>query len=72
MENLFIQPPPAVMPVPYWTESTKATDCTTCGRDIWVGERCVVSGPTIHCRLCGTKVCCYEDDGQTREFGAAS
>lgn len=51
------------IPVPYWTESTKATDCNTCGRDIWVGERVVISGPTIHCRLCGTWVCNHEDTG---------
>jgi hypothetical protein len=52
-----------VRDTPYWMECIAARDCTTCGRDIWVGERCVISGPTIHCQICGTGVCCYEDDG---------
>src|SRR5215469_8160918 len=46
-----------------WTEATQACDCSTCGRDIWIGDRCVLSGPTIHCRICGTTVCTYEDNG---------
>ena len=51
------------IPVPYWTESTKATECNTCGRDIWVGERVVISGPTIHCWRCGSRVANHEDTG---------
>jgi hypothetical protein len=56
-----IQPP--ATDVPYWTECTAARDCNTCGRDIWIGERCVISGPTIHCRLCGPRVSRHEDTG---------
>jgi hypothetical protein len=57
-----IQPKP-IIPVPHWTEATAARDCNTCGRDIWIGERCVMSGPTIHCRLCGPSLCKHEDTG---------
>lgn len=53
--------------VPYWTESTFTADCNSCGRDIWVGERVVISGPTVHCRLCGFSVCHYEDVPDVRE-----
>jgi hypothetical protein len=49
--------------VPYWTEAMFAADCNTCGRDIWVGERCVISGPTIHCWRCGAAVAHYNDNG---------
>jgi hypothetical protein len=50
--------------VPHWTECTTAADCNTCGRDIWVGERCVISGPTIHCWRCGRSVSNHEDTGE--------
>jgi hypothetical protein len=50
--------------VPYWTEATLSTDCNTCGRDVWIGERCVISGPTVHCYRCGESVAHYDDNDE--------
>jgi len=52
--------------VPYWDECKVAGDCSTCGRDVNFGDRCVVSGPTIHCHLCGAKIAGCEDNGAVR------
>lgn len=59
-------PLPSQPLVPYWTACTVAQNCNTCGGDIWIGDRCVISGPTMHCQYCGPFVAHHEDDGEVR------
>ena len=53
--------------VPYWTQADRGGECNNCGRDIWVGDRVVRSGPMTLCRVCGAKAAGHADTGKVED-----